>query len=322
MTALLITLLPSLFGFPGAPLNSFSGIDLAPRQTVLDNLPLWSNDGGALENFPDQHVFRDTSGDIVIVYRPENDRSGRGTPRVIHYVLPNKVAPEISSFVHNGNNGLVDYVYKVRNESRAAQPITAWYLIGPSMDARVESDSGAWFGGATKTTFGIQVAIPYLPNGSYLSWMAQKQGISPGSAEGGFKISSPYLPGITTAYVRGNGTFTVPDELPLEVSDQLAPVDNLAVSSFITIAVGPRFPPNASATAILKGFRQDLFFLSEHSPQVLGDAEACKHLLVILDECLSTGTALCRIAPPQGANLLSDITRALQFDLQRINQIR
>ncbi len=299
-------------GFPGA--------DLAQRKSALDKLPIWIEDGSALQKFPNQHVFRDKSGNIVVVYKPESDQSGSQAPRVIRYPLPNRVAPAISTIFQMGDNNLVKYQYRVTNQTGAEQPITAWYLIGPSKNAVVRSDSGGWSAGATKTTFGVQVALPYLANGSYLSWMVRQQGITPGSAEGGFEIWSPYLPGITTAHVRGAGTFRVPDELPLDVSDQLAPIDNLAVSSFITIAVGPRFDPGASRNEIVSGFRQDLVFLSEHSPQALGDAEGAKQLTAVIDKCLSTDRGPCSIAQPQGRGVLSDIARAIQFDLEKPNQ--
>jgi len=264
-------------GFPGA--------DLAQRKNVLDKLPVWIEDQSVLQKFPNQHVFRDKSGNIVIAYKAEGDQSGNEGPRVIRYQLPNRVAPEISSVIQRRNDGFIRYQYRVSNQPSAEQPIAAWYLIGPSKNATIRSESGGWSAGTTKTTFGVQVALPYLPNASYLSWMTRKQGILPGSTEDGFEISVPYLPGITTAYVCGTGTFTAPDELPLAVSDQLAPIDNLAVSSFITIAVGPRFEMGASSREILNGFRQDIGFLSEHSTQELGDPECVKELIATIDMC-------------------------------------
>jgi hypothetical protein len=247
------------------------GQDQVPAEVRA--LPVWVGEDAAFLRRPPQYVFRDANGEIVVSYPNPSNPERMITFR---FWLANRVDPHIGVSVTGGDVGFT-YTYTLQNGSGAAVAIRQWSVVGPANQDLTVSHP-IWRGLNARVPVATQALVPGVAAGAYLLWMGgDTPHIQPGGEARDFTIRSTFAPGLTTAYVGGEGAVITepgPGELPEVVVAQIIPLQRAPVSQKPMITIGPRFSPGTPAQAITDAFRIDVAdlikegLLSAESPYV------------------------------------------------------
>lgn len=276
-------------------------------------LPLWQADEDRAKQMAGHFVFRTaTPGEIVVSFP---DRS-RPEGRVTYFLwLQNRVDPQVKVTVSLSSEGLYVYMYELTNGPDAKTPIWYWDVVGPGWDPSLTIHHPVWSGTNFRDPIAPQTLLEGTPNGSYLGWMGGPEKVAPGTTTSGFVIVSSYRPGLTTAYAAGDGGIGPSDQMPDEARAQLAPLQRIPVEQRSFPAIGPRFPPEATAQDIAAIFQTDIRTLS-----ALGMLNPASAFLKEVQGALSAIKALRVLrklaikAPPQSP-LEQQLAIALRFSL-------
>ncbi len=261
---------------------SFGLMFLAHGQEAQPPVPVLER-GKAPHGAEGRYVFLDpTTGDAVVFYGPGGKPAGANpfessTVRV-DIKLSRHVLPSISTKVaRNVNTGEIRYHYIFSNATEARETAWKWLIEGVDQadTMSVQTPPGWMYQFPVVRAGGISIsekfrkADPHLRSLQFLATDSRKAlkpdaGVSPGGSVAGFELTSRRLPGIVGVFVQGG--FYVPsfaEEPPAAVSQE---IDTLIRSDYNyrrTFAIGPRFPPNYSPTAITKEYLKDLARLEQ-----------------------------------------------------------
>jgi hypothetical protein len=173
--------------------------------------------------------------------------------------LQSRVEPQILASVARLQDRDFQYRYTVRNGPSAATGIWKWSVIGPVNTGAVLTHP-TWRGVDAMTKGASQFLLPDAPTGGFLSWVrGDWPPIQPGEESRGFQIESRFRPGLTTAYVWGDGgLLRLPAEFTKEVEDQVIPLERSHVMLKPALTIGPRFAPELTPEAVREAYRADL----------------------------------------------------------------
>jgi hypothetical protein len=271
------------------PLSAAGGLLLPDRDRVIAGLPVWRNDSDFRRG---SYVYKTDDPAAFVIAFPANLEQEKGNPDshlvVDRFRLQNETDPTVSVTVSlNQGNRMYAYAYTIRNGPAARQPIWAWKLVDPADDHSATVDGSGWFGfQATGVPPGSRQAIPGLAPGIYISWNDVDHPIAPRAERSGFRVTSEFLPGLTTAAFVGGGPIAVSQELPLAVSNQLLPFFTPEVTNQVRITIGPRFPPSMGQPQWAAAFARELRALETVMPDLIR-SRSLPSLLAYLDMCAS-----------------------------------
>jgi len=224
---------------------------LAPEVRAL---PPWRGEEEAAKT-PGQYVFREPSGEIVVCYPDPGDPAVR---RTFRFWLQNRVDPQIEASVSRAEDGMYVYTYRLRNGPKAAVAMWNWSVVGP-VNQEIKAEHSVWRGLYARDPAAPQAMLPSLPNGAYIAWVGVDSPLQPGVEATGFKITSAWAPGLTTAYGTGKANpIQAPTGLTREVEDQIIPLERAPVMKKTAVTVGPRFAPGTPVSAVVAAFRSDI----------------------------------------------------------------
>ena len=229
------------------------------RPAAVEALPVWAGEEAAATP-PLQYVFRDRGDEIVVAY-PDPRAAAEGRMVTFRFWLPNRVEPHVTASVRKESGSLPAflYTYSLRNGPGAATAIRRWSIVGPVNERDLEIEHPVWRGRMARGAAAPQALLPQTGNGAYLSWMpVDAPPLAPGEELADFRIRSTFSPGLTTAYALGEGLIEASDELPVEASQRLIPLQRAPTWRKPFVTIGPRFPPGTSLEAIVSAFRADV----------------------------------------------------------------
>lgn len=229
--------------------------DIPPQ---VRNLPIWPGAGAAIRQFPDNFVFRETTGQIVLSYPDPSDETHRIESR---FWLQNRVDPAIRASIIRTAEGTYLYRYTLENGRDAKTAIWMWSIVGPP--ARDTSVSHPLWKGdnAYQSNSAPQVLLSGAGSGSYLDWMDSlaKAPIEPGHALAGFEIASQLRPGIATAYVSGReDPIRVSEDVPESLVRQITELQRPEILNRVSVTIGPRFDASMTRADIVQAFESDV----------------------------------------------------------------
>jgi hypothetical protein len=195
--------------------------------------------------------------------------------------LQNRIEPLILANVTQTPDGTYAYRYTVQNGAGAKTAIWMWSIVGPS--SRETSVSHAtWHGdNAYQSVTAPQALLPGTGPGSYLDWMdgLDKAPIQPGHRQAGFEVTSPLLPGLTTAYTSGKeDPITVSEDLPESAAREITMLERPEIMNKASATIGPRFVAATKRVDIVRAYERDIRELEEHG--VLARDSAFLHQLM------------------------------------------
>jgi hypothetical protein len=168
-------------------------------------------------------------------------------------------------------------------------------MVVPGPDAGIEVEHPKWGKTYLKGASVEQAAHPSAPPGDATYWssrVAHGVEIAPGTSATDFIVRASYLPGFTTAYVKGGEPLSTPGELPFEAAQQLIPLMKLKESTRVVLTVGPRFAPGTDKRVIAADYQKVLRVLAKqrHIPEKdMFYQEAIR----FLDACLRADVQQC-----------------------------
>ncbi|HEX4138399.1 MAG TPA: hypothetical protein VHY84_27560 [Bryobacteraceae bacterium] len=229
--------------------------DIPPQ---VRSLPIWPGAGAAIRQFPDNFVFRETTGQIVLLYPDPSDPAHRIESR---FWLENRVDPHIRASITRTAEGTYLYRYTVENGRDAKTAIWKWSVVGPpSKDTSVSHS--IWQGvNAYQSNSAPQALLSSAGPGSYLGWMDSlaKAPIEPGHTQAGFEITSQLRPGITTAYVSGReDPIRVSEDVPESLERQITELQRPEILNKLSVTIGPRFDASMNRADIVQAFENDI----------------------------------------------------------------
>ena len=235
------------------------GLDVLAQGVALSPVPFWPQDGDTSHLPKGQYVFFDPhAGEVVVYYSPDSANASPAQSAILRFGTHSLVEPQVIFAVAPTGDGRFHYTYKVENGAHARQSIGKINILdysdsspqgaGANWTAHVEPNSERDLGTPAVSASAIEwTANPTAPS------------IAPGSAMQGLAIDSTSLPGFVSMAFRGDSKSNeyTPDAvaaLPKEVRDQLASVMNTAWDARSSIVIGPRFPKDASPSAIAQNY--------------------------------------------------------------------
>jgi hypothetical protein len=274
-------------------------------------------------------VFDSKTGNYIITYLGYDDTGESDKPTISRqtiFVPATKIDPVIQSAFKLSHNGVISYSYRVRNGSKARQPLNM-FLFDPVTDiassiplpkreqdvdpntieqylaasaAALVSPDG-WMGQATASSVG----------GLRIGWVninttLPVSGIPSGSERGGFGFSSIDIPGIGNTQLQGEAPVRgFADEGPTgEIADQL---EKLTQNDYVTrVAAVPAIavPVPFDAAVLLERIRTQV--ATWPSKQLLDPA-----FLKQIDRYLVAAADAYRLNQPKAAKEHIDTLRRL-----------
>jgi len=263
-------------------LSGVAGIPVPQKDRVLAGMPLWTGE----RSFAEKHyVYRTADkAEFVIAYPADLEIPGRGKQLVVdRFRLQNEVDATVTSWVARvPGQARLTYSYKVANSSAAREAIWSWSLIGSPADNQLTVETGGWRGYRAQAAVAAFSAIPDQDPGVFVSWTGPDSAIAPGQSNDGFRLTSDFLPGITTAAFVGGDAIHVSAELPLAVSNQLAPFFKPQFTNELELCMAPRYPPASDFRQWADLFSHDLRALNTALPAT--DTPATRRLLTALSQ--------------------------------------
>ena len=167
-------------------------------------------------------------------------------PRRTYLVkMLNQVSPVVFTTVTPNPDGTYDYVYSIRNEEGAKDPIALWSIAMPATDAVLSASHPQWTASKTAAP-GHSKPLPNAASMSpvmFSSWQgAGGAALAPGQQVEGMRIRSPYRPGFTLLYARSAEDYALPEDAPAAVREQLEVMRGPEWMNRAVIVIGPRFP--------------------------------------------------------------------------------
>jgi hypothetical protein len=229
--------------------------DIPPE---VRSLPVWPGAAAAIRQFPDDFVFRETTGQIVLWYPDPSDATHRIESR---FWLENRVDPHIRASITRTVEGMYLYRYTVENGLNAKTAIWMWSVVAPTSKETSVSHS-LWQGdNAYQSNGAPKGLLSSAGPGSYLGWMDSlaKAPIEPGHTLAGFEIASQLRPGITTAYVSGReDPIRVEEDAPDSLVRQITQLERPEILTKLSVTIGPRFDASMKRADIVQAFENDI----------------------------------------------------------------
>jgi len=265
-------------------LSAAGQLVISERDRFLSSLPLWNGESSFR---PASYVYRTSDPNSFVISYPANlEQKGRESDLIVdRFRLQNENDPSVYSNISAGNSQAFVYTYTVQNGVGAREAIWAWSLIHPGEDNSLSIQSAGWnCYQVTGMPAGEHQVIPGMELGLPISCNNVKKPIGPGERHVGFQIKSESLPGLTTAFFISGHAISVTEELPLAVSNQLAPFFRREITNQPRLTIAPRFPPSTSRPQWAAGFARDLRAALTVSPD-LNRSQFVPQLLAFLDIC-------------------------------------
>jgi len=225
----------------------------------LSSVPLWPQNGDTSQPPKGQYVFYDPhSAEYVVYYAPEVAGGSSAQPTVLRFGTHSLVDPEVVFAVAPTGDGRFHYTYKVENGTHARQPIGRISILDYSDSS--PQGAGAKWTAHVEPHKERDLGTPAV-SASAIEWQSNSAApsIAPGSAMQILTIDSTSLPGFVSMALRGDSKSNeyTPDavaSLPQEVRDQLARLLNTTSDARSSMVIGPRFPRDASPSAIAQNY--------------------------------------------------------------------
>ncbi len=262
------------------------------------------------------------------------------------------VEPEIAvAITKDDATGRFIYDYTVKNGPKAKRAIRYFKIVVASHDNTVALEHPRWHGRLGSPEVAEQAALrpqatdplaekgmregllgPSASKGKFATWGWMKglnryDTLQPGMTESGFRLTSAFRPGITSAYSTTGNALRTPGDLPGPVTDQLVAVLTPEMVDKVTIAIGPRFGPGGPQGVVWKA--NDYLFgigrliladrLSANSPFV----KELQATLKFIAETMGSGedgreptTAAINIKTAPSTQLERELLQAVQLAFQ------
>jgi hypothetical protein len=267
----------------------------------FEQLPVWPADGKTPKSLAEKYVFRDSATmEIVISYPTDpNDPSGRRT--IYRYRPQNQVEAHVSVVIKRLLDDRLEYAYTVANAPTARESIAVWSVVGPDSATTLVAEHPRWTKVHLKNSKLKQAALPIAPAGDPVYFSGDGLAIAPGQEASGFKVTSAYAPGFTTAYAQGGSPLSTNGDLPLAVFNQLRPLMRWEQINQIVLTLGPRYSAVTPKRTIAEEYRAGLNQMLMHG-QIMPESGFVLALSAILDACRSDVNR-CRPADIDSASM-------------------
>lgn len=227
-------------------------LNLSGQQVGLGPTPLLSPvpvvvAGEAIPSDSKQYVFLGPKVSQLTIAYPAGIDAGRRTGAQERFTVKmlNQVRPIVSTTVTALQDGTFEYVYSIRNDSNALDPIKVLALGLPATDVLLSAASTPWVSnsesgpGHNNPLPGAISMTPVL----FSTWRdTSGLGIAPGQSINNIKIRSAYSPGFTLLYARSNEDYDVKVDLPAAVQTQLEVMRAPEWRNRALLVIGPVYP--------------------------------------------------------------------------------
>lgn len=294
-------------------------------QTAAPPVPLWPSDNRPPSDLQGNFVFLDQGANTIVVVIPGSLRGQPdGAPEIVRVLFNNRFDPEVLVSVGKAEPDRYRYAYSLANGRSAKDPVKGWSIAASCGDPRssIEAPPIGWHCTRIDDRFARvrQLALPYLLAPPYLSepgcavvcFLDGQQ--PPSSTIAQLTVVSGLKPGFTTASAENYPPYQVSQDWPEAVLEQVARLGGPAWSSKYTVAIGPRFGADFSASNIAADFLQGLAELVR-TGRLANDSAFLRQLRAALAQAAQTGRVdTTQIASPS-TDLEREIAEAVRLSL-------
>lgn len=249
---------------------------------------------------------------------PNSASSGRMTASVS---MLNQVQAGISTIVTANSDGTYNYAYTVSNAPGAAHPIKVWSIGMPAIDGALSATHSSWQAALEQVSTAPNPPTNTVSMGTVAltTWSSPIGAAIPaGGSVTGFNVTSNYLPGFTIVYARSDTDYSLPANLPAQVTQQLAVMRQRDWMNQRLLAIGPRFPKGWTRDVIAADFKNGISrlvsagILSSSSPFVAALGPALDALIASGGAPVPLEAAISAAASAQEKSIANAVSISLQ----------